>query len=47
MKAGAVEFMTKPFDEEVLLGAIQDAIGVMQELDRIAERWYAKSAKKN
>jgi FixJ family two-component response regulator len=26
MKAGAVEFLTKPFDAEVLLGAIQNAI---------------------
>jgi FixJ family two-component response regulator len=26
MKAGAVEFLTKPFDEQDLLGAIQEAI---------------------
>ena len=26
MKAGAVEFLTKPFGEDVLLGAIQNAI---------------------
>jgi FixJ family two-component response regulator len=26
MKAGAVEFLTKPFDDDVLLGAIQHAI---------------------
>src|SRR6266849_2349470 len=27
MKAGAVEFLTKPFSDDVLLSAIQDAIG--------------------
>jgi FixJ family two-component response regulator len=26
MKAGAIEFLTKPFDDDVLLGAIQHAI---------------------
>jgi FixJ family two-component response regulator len=31
MKAGAVEFLTKPFDAEVMLTAIRDAIGRSQD----------------
>ncbi len=37
MKAGAVEFLTKPFDDEQLLGAIQEAI----ERDRADRRQHA------
>jgi FixJ family two-component response regulator len=38
MKAGAVEFLTKPFSDDVLLGAIQQAIARSQcALDREAD----------
>ena len=38
MKAGAVEFLTKPFDEEELLQAVQEAI----ERDRRARHQHAE-----
>ena len=40
MKAGAVEFLTKPFRDEDLLSAIQEAI----ERDRVARRQQAQIA---
>jgi FixJ family two-component response regulator len=45
MKAGAVEFLTKPFNDQTLLDSIQNAIeidterrNIAQERDRIADR---------
>ena len=40
MKAGAVEFLTKPFDEQELLQAIQEAI----ERDRRTRQQHAEIA---
>lgn len=40
MKAGAVEFLTKPFRDQDLLDAIQQAL----ERDRAARRWHTSAA---
>ena len=45
MKAGAVEFLTKPFDDEVLLSAIRHAIKrSAAALDEQAEIWGLRSS---
>jgi FixJ family two-component response regulator len=52
MKAGAVEFLTKPFDDDVLLGAIQHAIarseralGKDAEIQALRDRYASLTAR--
>ena len=54
MKAGAVEFLTKPFDTDVLLGAIRQAIersfaalGHEAEIQALRERYASLSPREN
>lgn len=38
MKAGAVDFLEKPFEEDVLLGSLERAFGLLKERGQKAER---------
>jgi two-component system, LuxR family, response regulator FixJ len=45
MKAGAIDFLEKPFEEEVLLGSLERAFGLLKERGEKAERRRAAESR--